>query len=114
MNELSNDNLYDFLESVHRRPEMYFGKKSLTLLSFFLDGFRTALHFSHSNYDTGKLFLEEFHKWMMEKLKLCYPNTLTWSIHIPRKVEGDEEKAFDLFFALLEEFKLEKEDFDDD
>lgn len=102
-------NLYDFLAAVQIRPLMYFERKSLTLLSQFLNGFQTALYFSDSNYDSKKLFTEEFHKWMMEKLEVGYPNSITWECHIPRKVNGDEEKAFDLFFALLEEFKLEKE-----
>lgn len=102
--------LYDLLVRIHPRPAMYFGEKSLSKLQTFLDGFLTALHLADANFDLGKYDTEEFRRWMGEKVGYGYPNTLDCMTHILRKFDKDEEKSFDYFFALLEEFKLEKED----
>lgn len=102
--------LYDLLVNIHARPVMYFGDKSLTRLQIFLFGFMAALDLANANFDTGKYDTEEFRKWMGEKIGYGYPNTIDCMTHILRKFNKDEEKSFDYFFALLEEFKLERED----
>lgn len=101
--------LYDFLTPIHARPSVYFGEKSLSNLQIFLYGFTTALYLADAKFDCGKYDSEEFRKWMGEKVGYGYPNSIDCITHILRKMNNDEEKAFDLFFALLEEFKLEKE-----
>jgi phosphoribosylanthranilate isomerase len=101
--------LYDLLLMIHCRPQMYLGEKSLSKLWVFLEGFSTALYLSNANFDKGKYDTEEFREWMGEKVGYGYPNSIDCMTHILRKLNNDEEKAFDLFFALLEEFKLEKE-----
>lgn len=102
--------LYDLLVSIHGRPAMFLGEKSLTKLQTFLLGFMAALGLADANFDIGKYNSEEFKKWMGENVGYGYPNSIDCMTHILRKLNGDEEKAFDFFFALLEEFKLEKED----
>lgn len=101
--------LYDLLLMIHCHPQMYLGGKSLSRLWIFMEGFTWALHLADANFNTGKYDTEEFRKWMGEKVGYGYPNSIDCMTHILRKLNNDEEKAFDLFFALLEEFKLEKE-----
>lgn len=105
--ELPKD-IYEVLYPIMFRPQMYFGRKSLSDLSHFLLGFEYALDYSQSKFETG-LFFSEFESWSLNKLigKNESPYRLVGIIL--QKTNNDEEKAFDLFFALLEEFKLEKE-----
>jgi phosphoribosylanthranilate isomerase len=110
LGKLSPNKFYDSLSAIHQRPIMYFGRKSLTDLQNFMLGFQTALSFAKSDFDLGKYDTEEYRKWMGEKIGYGYPNTIDCMTHILRKFDKDEEKSFDYFFALWEEFKLEKED----
>ncbi len=105
-------NIYEVLMPIMLRPQMYFGKKSVWDLSNFLLGFEYAIDFSNSDFNTG-FFFSEFETWALQKLigKDESPYRLIGVIQ--QKCNNDEEKAFDLFFALLEEFKLEKEDLHD-
>jgi phosphoribosylanthranilate isomerase len=107
----SFDKFYDFLTAVRQRPELFLGEKSLSKLQIYLLGFQSALYFSKSNYSLGKYDSEEFRMWMSKRVGYVYPNSFNCMTYIREKCDGNEEKAFDLFFALLEEFKLEKEDF---
>ena len=103
-------NIYELLARIHARPELHFGEKSLSKLQTFLSGFWQALNFTNSNFDMKKYESEEYRKWMGKKVGYGYPNAIHSMTHILRKFENDEEKSFDYFFALLEEFKLEKEE----
>jgi phosphoribosylanthranilate isomerase len=103
---------YNLLRAIQEHPQMYFGKKSLWDLFNFLLGFKYALDFSESNFETGKFF-EYFEHWSLQKLIGKKESPYRWIGVILEKCNGDEEKAFDLFFALLEEFKLEKENLSD-
>ncbi len=100
---------YDFLEAVQLRPVMYLGWNKLSLMRSFLGGFQTAVSLSNANYDTGKFFTD-FNQWAINKLTGRNESKYGWSGIILRECNNDEEKALELFFALLEEFKLEKED----
>ena len=107
LKDFSPDVFYDFLSAIHQRPAMYFGRKSLTDFNNFAYGFRMALNLSKAEFDTGN-FYTDFEGFVSKKLN----DTLgahNWCSRILFKAESDEEKAFDLFFALLEEFKLEEE-----
>ena len=88
-------------------PKMIVGDKSLTLLHRFFIGFEMALKHSKAEYNTYSFFtdFDDFVRYRYRK----YPS-LNWCSKILEEVDNDEEKAVDLFFALLEEFKLEKED----
>ena len=92
---------------------MFFGKKSLSDLYNFLLGFEYALDFSESKYETGKFFYD-FEQWALQKLIDKKKSPHRWIKIILQKCNLDEEKAFDLFFALLEEFKIEQENLSDD
>lgn len=100
--------IYGFLDVMHLRVLMYTGKKSLSFLALYLSGFENGLRLGNSNLNTGKFF-SEFQNYVMNYYKDDRA-ALNWSSIILENLEQDEEKAVDVFFALLEEFKLEKED----
>ncbi len=93
---------------IHSLPEIYIGKKSLSLLMIYLSGFDSAtgrfgIEFEGGFYPKGLL------NWVLSQLSVKYNPSLHFSNLILEECNYDEEKAFDLYFALLEEFKLEKE-----
>jgi len=99
---------YNMMKGFQTRPQMYFGKKSLTLMMLYLQGFDNAAQMFGIEFENG--FYPEISNWVREKLNVENKLSLHYSNLILEECDGDEEKAFDLFFALLEEFKLEKED----
>ena len=102
---------YEMMSYIHSLPEIYIGKKSLTLLTTYLQGYWHATKYFGIEFENG--FFPEFNSWMINKLKVRYNPSLHHSALILEECGGDEEKAFDLYFALLEEFKLEEEDLDE-
>lgn len=101
-------NIYEVLTPIMCRPQMYFGKKDIWALYNFLFGFECALEYSSSDFNTG-FFFSEFETWALQKLINKDESPYRLIGILLQKCNNDEEKAFDLFFALLEEFKLEKE-----
>jgi hypothetical protein len=96
---------------------MYLGKSSITLLRTYLDGFDLAyainsLQFNWRKFRSNKETQNDdnFQNWVAEKILGRKETPMGWCSLILEKTEKNEEQAFDLFFALLEEFKLEKED----
>lgn len=108
LKELSQTSLYNHFEILHLYLPMAVGAKSLTFLHHYLTGFETAIRLSKSDFDTGSFF-SDFDRFVQIKFKEGR-SALGWCSRILEKVNNNEEKAVDLFFALLEEFKLEKED----
>ena len=105
-------NIYEYLNLIHLRPAMYIGEYSLTVLGIFLTGFREGLLLYKNDFDWKNLRSVEFHNYIKDKLgKSIHASLNGFSIGL---YECDEETAFDTFFALLEEFKLEKEDLGND
>ncbi len=98
---------YNMMKGFQTRPQMYFGKKSLTLMIMYLHGFWSATMQFGIEFENG--FYPEMSDWVRKKLNVKDKLSLHYSSLILEECNGDEEKAFDLFFALLEEFKLEKE-----
>lgn len=110
LKKLSPNVFYEFLSAILLRPEMYFGRKSFTDLHNFLYGFRMALNLSETKFDTGKYFADDLRIFAEKLFGERIPGAMGLDWFILKKVDNDEEKAFDLFFALLEEFKLEIEE----
>ncbi len=106
--EPSEITLFDLLNAIHLRPAMYLGKKSLSYLNVFLIGFDIADKFGACKFKTRDILFNDFDEFVRFKYRVN--GFMGYSTRILKKADNDEEKAFDLFFALLEEFKLEKED----
>ena len=106
--------IYDLLFVIELRPAMFLGKVSITLLRTFLDGFDFSSNLSNSTFDWKNFKNYEpsagFQGWVSIKLVNKKETAMGWNNIILEQTKKDEEKAFYLFFSLLEEFKLEKED----
>lgn len=112
-NYLIIQHIYDLLFHIEIMTDSYIGKKSLTDLATFLTGFQMALLIGEGKFDTKKFFQDDFYEFVAVKLN---NNSLGkhWLKPILMKYNNDEEKSFDYFFVLLEEFKLEKENLSDE
>ncbi|HEX8638265.1 MAG TPA: phosphoribosylanthranilate isomerase [Pyrinomonadaceae bacterium] len=102
------DYFFEMMSNIHSLPEIYIGKKSLTDLMIYLTGYYHATQYFGIEFEGG--FFPEFSSWMINKLSVENKPSLHFSNLILEECKGDEETAFNLYFALLEEFKLEKED----
>jgi phosphoribosylanthranilate isomerase len=105
---VKDDDIWGLLSIIQARPTLYLGKDSLFCLMAYLTGFDIGLKYG-SNFFDWKTF-DEFVSFIGKKLSGGSTNTYDWLEMTIKKFEGDEKKALNFFFALLEEFKLEKED----
>lgn len=111
--------LFDFQDLLYLlrlyryRPKLYLPEKSITHICSFIVGFLSALDVTKSDYETTDKLLRGFEKHAGIKRGIWIHGVYSYAEHFLSKCNNDEEKAFDLFFALLEEFKLEKEDLSD-
>ena len=109
------EHIYDLLDAIQPCPSLYLGKYSISYLWVYLQGIKMAFeilnkqfdwkNFISFSYSERKLDFRAFLESRFQELLGGH----SWDSFILNKVDGNEEKAFDLFFALLEEFKLEKE-----
>ncbi len=110
-------NIYELLDVIQPSPAMYLGKYSLSLLKAYLDGISMATEILEKPFDWRGFHnfnrVWDHQKYDFQRFVSEYFNenfgATGWSNFILSKVGGDEEKALEYFFALLEEFKLEKE-----
>lgn len=109
LSKMSERNLFGLLSAIHLKPAMYLGKKSLTYLFTFFCGFDLADNLGSKIFNAKEILFNDFSDFVQHKFKQGR-SAMGWLRRILEKVDNDEEKAVDLFFALLEEFKLEKED----
>lgn len=103
-------NIYEYLNLIHLRPALYIGSYSITALGSFIAGFKAALQLIPNDFESKKFHSFEFHEFI--KMKLNKLNYASFNGFNATLYECDEETALDYFFALLEEFKLEKENLD--
>ncbi len=107
-------NFYNFLSAIHQRPLMYLNKKSLIDFNNLLYGFKMALKLSESHFNTGFFFTDEIRSSAEIFFNERIPGAMGLHTFILNKYKNDEEKSFDAFFAFLEEFKLEKENLENE
>ena len=116
--------IYVLLEFIRRHPSNFFGKYYFTELSAFLYGIEFGLNVLNKEkfVFNWKQFRPEsehphrvgFQSWISKKFLNIAESAYNWNYIILQQTNNDEEKALDLFFALLEEFKLEKENLNDE
>jgi hypothetical protein len=99
--------VYATLARVRPRPAMYIGSHSLTRLRAFLDG---CFYMAHEyaiecceQPDFGGL-----HDWVAKRFG-WYESTAGWCNIIVQECGGDEGKALDRFFELVEEYRQSAE-----
>jgi hypothetical protein len=96
-------NIYELLVLIRQRPGMYLGQRSLTALRSFIDGYYFALRENNILVEEEIPPFWQFHDWVARYYK-WYESTAGWKNIILKEV-GDEAKACDVFFELLELFK---------
>ena len=100
-----------FLLRVFRsRPKMYFPEKSITQICIFIFGFLSAMDNTKCEYETTDKFLKKFDEYEGINRGMFTHGIYSYAKHFLDDSNGNEEKAFELFFAKLEEFMLETED----
>ena len=97
-------NIFEFLDVIRKRPGFYIGnEKSLKMLRSFLTGFECGL--SHAGYREspfGQLF-RDFNNGVAVQLGFG-ETAMGWCDMIVSKT-GSDEKAYDLFFELLDKYR---------
>ncbi|GEA10365.1 hypothetical protein [Alteromonas sp. KUL49] len=116
-----NYNIYDLIEKISKRTEMYTGKRTLSHVRCFLDGYALAMHKANIP-NVGTPEFAEFHNWVankfgFEKLTIGYPEILlavslgesaelkNWNISDYSVTKAQHDKSVDLFFSLVSEYK---------
>ncbi|NCJ06950.1 hypothetical protein GS597_10600 [Synechococcales cyanobacterium C] len=92
---------YELLQKVQQRPAMYLGKRSLSQLHAFLEGYLLARREAKIPMTTEEEDFEFFQEWIERRFGQA--NTQSWS-HIILFYSEDEADALNRFFELLEEF----------
>lgn len=93
--------IYDILDHVRERPDMYWGR-SLPPIEIFCGGYYSALSAHHIRQPVPVVGNSHFGQWLYRRFK--WSLNCGWAQAIRRHCETDEE-AFDRFFALLEKYR---------
>lgn len=93
--------LYDLLGKIKQRSSLYLGKRSLSHLHVFLDGYSFALRQIGIPITEQEKKFEEFQEWIENRFNQA--DTQSWSRIILFYAE-DEADALNRFFDLFEEF----------
>lgn len=102
--------IFWLFEPIKNRYWMYFYWKKFSELEAFISWFMFVLNNSKlfPSFEQEKNIYLEFHEFIVKKLSNKHWNILSYYRLILLEVGNDEEKAFDLFFELWDEFVKEK------
>ncbi|MER5199412.1 hypothetical protein ACWD3J_18515 [Streptomyces sp. NPDC002755] len=98
--------VYDFLEEVRLRPNMWVRRGSLQHLDSMLTGYRVALgvHDVAEPFDFWNLGRPgRFSDWLCQRLGR--ESSLGWAVEIEHEAERADRPAMEMFFELLDEFR---------
>ncbi|MFF4779667.1 hypothetical protein ACFY05_43335 [Microtetraspora fusca] len=101
--------VYEFLDEVRLRPSMWIRRGSLQHLDSTLAGYGTALQIHGIDEPFDFWNNGPFAKWLWKRLEMSYPSALGWAVEIERAAEKTGTPAMELFFALLDEFRAERD-----
>ena len=98
--------VYDFLEEVRLRPDMWVRRSSLQHLDSMLTGYRVALG-AHNIAEPFDFWTpgsqSRFSEWLCQRLGR--QSSLGWATEIEREAEQYGRPAMEMFFELLDEFR---------
>ena len=102
---MTSMNIYELINQIELRPEMYVGDRKLTSIAFYLEGFDMGWHFANGE-KISPPWGHEFHVWVRAKL---FKDTDGYGYQnsILQKCIEDEGKAFKLFFKLVKQYQKE-------
>lgn len=104
MNENKPSNLFELLILIQKRPELYIGEKTLTCLSNNINGYNLSSFINNTEKENKNIW-EEFNDFVAEKVGY-FESTSGYKNMILEKNEFDETKSLNMFFELLEQFKI--------
>ena len=96
--------IYKMFEQLRTVPGMYLGKKSISRLYVFITGYVYAQFEFNDRYQTS--FFDEFTSFVRKNHNNS--GSKSWITLILEAASGDEEKAVDIFYELLDEFLIEQ------
>jgi cytochrome P450 len=97
--------IYELLQKIRKRPDLYLGKPSLEHLQVFLDGYTFARRQLNLPLTEQEQEFEKFQIWIEHKFNL--PDTQSWT-KIILFYSANERDALQRFFELLDEFIQER------
>jgi hypothetical protein len=100
-------NIFEIIELIKWRPGLFIGNRKITTLWDFLKGYEMALRlnkFQEKSFPDFALFST----WIKGRIKSEFDLSAGWYYHLLKFFKDDEEKAFEYFFELIEEFKSSK------
>lgn len=95
-----NTNIFELLTLIRKRPEMYLGASSVTLLGIFLKGYYFAKWEMDNEY-SGFTALNKFQDIVAKRFAI--EQSISWD-RILAFVAGDERRGLDFFWKLWDEY----------
>jgi hypothetical protein len=93
----------EHFEQILEKPEMYVGEKSLTKISYYLQGYRKGYQYAKQQYEDDEI-MNGFQKYVVDRYKLGVNHN--WA-HILLFMERSEYRAFDRAKQLWSEYKTQ-------
>lgn len=90
--------------------KFYLTRKSVTQICSFIFGYLCALSPMSSKFEEAQELLRSFEEYLGVEREMFSHAIDSFAVYFLKVSGGDEERAFELFYANLEEFLLEKED----
>lgn len=100
--EVKSEYLYEMLQEIEKRPGMYLGKRSITRLRSFLDGYMGAREDLGLPQTEQEREFNGFQEWIQERFNIT--SSHGWD-SIILFYSADERDALDKFFELFEKFR---------
>ena len=96
--------VYDFLDVIARKPGVFIGATSITALYWTLEGFTLALSAFQIGLGKEEPSFDSFHDFVAQH---CGRDSSSpgWRQIILDASNGDEERAFAMFYALLKTYR---------
>jgi hypothetical protein len=100
--EIKSEYLYEMLQEIKKRPGMYLGKRSISRLRSFLDGYMGAREDLGLPRTEQEREFNGFQEWIQERFSIT--SSHGWD-SIILFYSADERDALDKFFELFEKFQ---------
>ncbi|WP_417368030.1 hypothetical protein [Flavobacterium beibuense] len=109
MKNYYSEKIHDVLEYIKLRTHLVLTSKSISALENYITGYmmfgRWGFYKPELIYNEGDVDLNEFRFWTQGLPYIELSQGPRFSKFLLEKTGGDEEKAFNLFYELLEKFK---------
>jgi len=105
--------IYEMLAHIKKRPDVYLGRPSITILSHYVHGFEHALTLAPISLQEEEEF-QHFKQWLAREFRgsnLGWPGQILLFVSREDQLRGEsderlEEQALEYFFVLLEQYSV--------